>query len=189
MLNDEIFGNPVFDPERCFISSKSTLIGIIMIEEGVFVGPNVCIRADEGTPFKICKGTNIQDGVVIHGLFEKYIPAEEMNFSVYIGSHCTIAHQALIHGPVKIDKKTFVGFRAIIHNSTIGRNCNIGFGAIVKNVIIADRREVPDGMVVNNQSIADNLAPISEEMLHFNKEVVDYNRSLINRYRERRKRK
>lgn len=189
MLNDEVFGDPIFDSNNCFISSKATLIGRIIIEEGVFVGPNVCMRADEGTPFKICKGTNIQDGVVLHGLYKKYVEAEEMNFSVYIGSHCTIAHQALIHGPVKIGKKTFIGFRAIIHNSIIGRNCYIGFGAIVKGVTIPDRKEVPDGMVVNSQVIAEKLNPISEEMLDFNRDVVDYNRSLIERYRERRAKK
>lgn len=186
MPNDEVFGNPIIQSENCFISSKATLIGKVIIEEGVFIGPNVCLRADEGNPFKICKGTNIQDGVVLHGLLNQYVEAEEMKFSVYIGSHCTIAHQALIHGPTKIGKKTFVGFRAIIHNSIIGRNCHIGFGAIIKGVIIPDGIEVPDGMVVNNQNIVKTLKPSLPEMHHFNKEVVDYNKSLVPRYCERR---
>ena len=36
--------------------------------ENVIVAPNTSIRADEGAPFYIGENTNIQDGVVIHGL-------------------------------------------------------------------------------------------------------------------------
>lgn len=185
-FNDKIFGNPHIDQDD-FISSKATIIGDVIIEKDVIVCPNVSLRADEGTPFRIRYGTNIQDGVIFHGLQDEFVTDEEGNkYSIYVGSHCTIAHGAVIHGPTKIGKHSFVGFRAIVHKSEIGRNCHVGFGAIVRGVKIADYRHVPDGMVVNTQEIANGLPEAGEHLQEFNKEVVDYNKILCQKYRERR---
>ncbi len=188
MFNDKIFGNQIIDPAS-YVSSKATLIGAIIIEKDVIIAPGACLRADEGTPFKICKGTNIQDGVKMHGLLDRFVEVEGKQYSIYIGSHCSIAHAALIHGPSKIGKKTFVGFRTTIHNSVVGRNCYIGFHVVINGVNVADNRYVPDGMIVNCQEIADSLQAITAEAKHFNKEVVDYNKKLITLYQDRRKMK
>lgn len=188
-FNDKIFGNPHID-KKDYISSKATIIGDVSLEENVIVCPNVSLRADEGTPFRIRYGTNIQDGVIFHGLKDRFVTDEDGNkYSIYIGSHCTIAHGAIIHGPTMIGKHTFVGFRAIIHNAVIGRNCHIGFGAIVRGVTIADYRYVQDGIVVNKQSIADALPTADEHLQEFNAEVVDYNKILVEKYKKRREMK
>lgn len=185
-FNDEIFGNPHIDKED-FISSKATIIGDVILEENVIVCPNVSLRADEGTPFRIRYGTNIQDGVIFHGLKDRFVTDEEGNkYSIYIGSHSTIAHGAIIHGPTMIGKHSFVGFGAIIHNAVIGRNCHIGFGAIVRGVTIADFRYVEDGKVVNKQEIADALPAATEHHQEFNAEVVDFNKTLVQKYKKRR---
>jgi len=42
-------------------------IGDVRIGANVLLGPGTSIRADEGHPFHIGEGTNVQDGVVIHG--------------------------------------------------------------------------------------------------------------------------
>jgi carbonic anhydrase/acetyltransferase-like protein (isoleucine patch superfamily) len=183
-MADSSFGTPEIHPES-YVHNKSSVIGRVIIEAGVIVAPSASIRADEGNPFKICKGTNIQDGVIMHGLEGKYVEAEGKEFSIWIGSHCSITHNALIHGPTKIGKKTFIGFKSIINNSIIGRNCHIGDGAIVKGVIIADGRYVDDGQVVNSQRIADSLLIASAEKQEFNKVVVDVNKKkLLGRYKQ-----
>jgi SulP family sulfate permease len=187
-LKDTIFGNPNVS-HLAFVSSKATVIGLVIIEEYVIVAPGASIRADEGSPFRICRGTNMQDGVILHGLLGKYVEIDGVLYSIYIGSHCSIAHGAIIHGPSSIGNKTFVGFRAIVHNSRIGRECFIGHGAQVIGVEIGDRRYVPNGMVVDSQEIADQLPVITEKHLEFNKEVVDYNKKLVELYKERRKMK
>ena len=48
-----------------------------------------------------------------------------------------MAHQALIHGPCFIGDKTFIGFKAVIHDSVIGEHCHVGIGATVVGVQIA----------------------------------------------------
>lgn len=109
-------------------------------------------------------------------------------YSVLIGSHCTIAHRATVHGPTKIGKKTFVGFHSIVHNSTIGRNCYIGQNVTIENVIIKDDRYVRSGMVVDCQSIANGLPMANEQQKDFNRKVVDKNKRLVKIYHARRKR-
>lgn len=185
MIFDEVFGNYEADPNS-FISSKATVIGQVFIEENVIIAPKASVRADEGTPFRICKGTNIQDEVVIHGLLDQYVEVDGVKYSVYIGSHCSIAHQALIHGPTIIGKKTFIGFRATIHKSAVGRNCFVGIGAIIEGVKILDNRYVPNGAVIDVQKYADELPLVPEEKKHFNREVVDYNKLLVGQYKKRR---
>ncbi|NEP84784.1 MAG: carbon dioxide concentrating mechanism protein CcmM, partial [Okeania sp. SIO3B3] len=54
--------------ETAYVHSFSNIIGDVHIGGHVLVAPGTSIRADEGTPFFIGAGSNIQDGVVIHGL-------------------------------------------------------------------------------------------------------------------------
>lgn len=187
MIKDiKAFGLPTIHVDA-FISERASVIGDVVIEEEVIVAPLVCIRADEGTPFKICRGTNIQDLVIMHGLLGRYVMIDGKKYSIHIGSHCSIAHRALIHGPTDIGNKTFIGFNATIHNSVIGRECYIGHGAIVEGVVIGDGRYVRNGMVVDSQEIADVLPFVPSSKKDFNKEVVDYNKLLRGRYDEHRK--
>ncbi len=54
--------------DTAFVHSFSNIIGDVHIGSNVMIAPGTSIRADEGTPFYIGQGSNIQDGVVIHGL-------------------------------------------------------------------------------------------------------------------------
>lgn len=204
-FDDGFFGNPVIDQDA-FVSSQATVIGRVTIEHDVIVAPQASLRADEGSPFMICKGANIQDGVVLHGLSGKYVRYKGEDYSVYIGSHCSIAHGAIIHGPSLVGKKTFIGFRAIVHGSRVGKRCfvnmqatversfvgdfcHIGTGARLIGVDVPPNRYVADGMIVNDQEMVKNLPRISEEQMclnqEFNRDVVDYNKGLVKMYKER----
>src|SRR5690606_41469278 len=59
--------------KSAFVSQFTSVIGDVTIKDNVYVAPNVSIRADEGTPFYIGSNTNIQDGVILHGLLNKRI--------------------------------------------------------------------------------------------------------------------
>lgn len=204
-MKDSIFGTSIIS-SKAFVFNEDSVIGDVVIEHDVIVAPGASIRADECGPFYIGKGTNIQDGVIFHGLLNKYIEVGEEQFSIWVGSHCSIAHRALIHGPTKIGKKTFVGFDSIIHasivgrncfvdfkavikKSTIGNNCHIGVGAIIVGVKIPNGKYIEDNQVVSNQQMADALPEVSPEMKEtdeeFNKEVVDLNKELVELYRAR----
>ena len=65
--------------ESAYVHSFSRLIGDVRVGANVFVAPGSSIRADEGTPFYIGESTNIQDGVVIHGLEKGRVIGDDSN--------------------------------------------------------------------------------------------------------------
>ncbi|MEM7648501.1 MAG: carbon dioxide concentrating mechanism protein CcmM, partial [Cyanobacteria bacterium P01_A01_bin.70] len=64
---DRDLDQPIIAPSA-YVHPLCSLIGDVELGENVIVAPNTSIRADEGAPFYIGANTNIQDGVVIHGL-------------------------------------------------------------------------------------------------------------------------
>ncbi|MEO0490890.1 MAG: carbon dioxide concentrating mechanism protein CcmM, partial [Cyanobacteria bacterium J06659_2] len=69
-----------------YVHPQCSLIGDVQLGENVIVAPNTSIRADEGAPFYIGANTNIQDGVVIHGLEQGRILGDDQQaYSVWIG--------------------------------------------------------------------------------------------------------
>lgn len=71
--------------ETVFISPFSSVIDDVRIKDNVYVDPNVSIRTDEGTPFYISSNTNIQDGVILHDLLNKFVSVDDKKYSIYIG--------------------------------------------------------------------------------------------------------
>jgi len=205
---DGIFGDPVIHKDA-FISRHAIIIGKVVIDQDVMVAPGAILRADEGAPFHVCKGVNIQDMVNFHGLLDQYVEVLGKRYSIYIDSHSSITHGATVHGPAYIGKKSFLGFGSKVHNSQIGRNCfidgdtfiknstiaeycHIGAKVLISGVVIERERYVADGMIVNCQKTADALPMISKEQAEndkaFNKHVVDMNKEkLCKLYHERRR--
>lgn len=155
---DEFFGNPVYNDEKTFVSKKAKLTGNVKIEDECMICPFACIRADEGSPFFFGKGSNFQDGVTVHGLLDKFVKGDDgLDYSVWIGSHCSIAHGALVHGPARIGKKTFIGFKTIFHSSEIGRNSFVFIGVNVDSSKIGERVYIGTGSNVVESVLGDHV--------------------------------
>lgn len=174
---------PKISPEA-HVDRTANVVGDVTIEAECYVAPKVSIRADEGTPFYIGSGTNIQDGVILHGLKDQTVEVDGRRYSIYIGSHCSITHGALVHGPSRIGDDTFLGFRSTVHKSTIGRGCHIGFHALVKSVTLPDDTYVPDGSIINSQDKVAGLPKVVEHQQEFNQEVVEFNKTLVDSYKK-----
>jgi SulP family sulfate permease len=158
----------------------------VVLGEHAHIAAESSVRADEGSPFYIGSNSNIQDGVVIHALKEKWVNVAGEDWAVFIGEEVSVAHQALIHGPCYIGDHSFVGFQAVVHDSVVGSHCYIGIGAVVVGVEIAAGRYVPHGTVVDSQAKADQLPPVTDAHRHFNEDVVDVNKGLVSAYRRHR---
>ena len=104
-------------------------IGRVIIEDGVYIGNNVCI--DRG-----CLGdTIIRKGARIDNLVH-------VAHNVDVGENVCIVAQALICGSVRIGARTWVGGNACIKDGvTVGSDVIIGLCA---NVV----KDVPDGITV-----------------------------------------
>jgi SulP family sulfate permease len=165
-----------------FVHPQAAVIGRVVLGENVHIAAGSSVRADEGTPFFIGDDSNVQDSVVIHALKEKHVRVGGEAWAVYVGKNVSMAHGALVHGPCYIGDDTFIGFKAIVHDSVVGARCFIGMGAIVVGVEIPDDRFVPHGTLVDSADEVAKLRLVSEAQREFNEDVVGVNRGLAAAY-------
>jgi carbon dioxide concentrating mechanism protein CcmM len=167
-----------------YVHSFSRLIGDVRVGANVFIAPGTSIRADEGTPFYIGESTNIQDGVVIHGLEKGRVRGDDgKEYSVWIGKNTCITHMALVHGPAYIGDGCFIGFRSTVFNARVGDGCIVMMHALIQDVEIPPGRYVPSGAVIVNQQQADRLPEVIESDRSFALHVVEINEALLAGYR------
>ncbi|QDZ39714.1 carbon dioxide concentrating mechanism protein CcmM [Euhalothece natronophila Z-M001] len=165
--------------ETAYVHSFSNIIGDVSVGPGVLVAPGTSIRADEGFPFAIGEDTNIQDGVVIHGLEEgRVVGDDQKEYSVWIGQDTCITHMALIHGPCYIGNNCFIGFRSTVFNARVGDDCIVMMHALIQDVEIPAGKYIPSGAVITNQQEANRLPDVQESDREFAHHVVEVNEAL-----------
>ncbi|MGL6342445.1 MAG: ribulose bisphosphate carboxylase small subunit [Waterburya sp.] len=170
--------------KSAYVHSFSRLIGDVRVGANVFIAPGSSIRADEGTPFYIGASSNIQDGVVIHGLEKGRVVGDDGNdYSVWIGKNTCITHMALIHGPAYIGDECFIGFRSTVFNAKVGDGCIVMMHALIQDVEIPPGKYVPSGAVIVNQQQAERLPDVIDSDRSFANHVVEVNEALLAGYR------
>ncbi|EFM09442.1 Carbonate dehydratase [Paenibacillus curdlanolyticus YK9] len=161
-----------------FISPFVSIIGDVTVRDNVFIAPCVSIRADEGSPFYIGDGSNIQDGVVLHGLKDEQVTVNGRSYSIYIGNGVTCAHGALVHGPCAIGDNVFVGFQALVFDAEVGSGAFVSNQAVVTSgVRIRENRFVPPGAMIDTQAKADRLNEVPTDQKQFVKGVQRVNQA------------
>lgn len=161
------------------------IIGRVTIGNNVFVAPFASLRGDEGGPIVIGDDSNVQDGVIVHALEAQTVEVGGEHYAVYLGRGVSLAHRAIVHGPVAIGDNTFVGFGAIVFQARLGRDIVILHHAVVTGgVCIPDGRLVPLGAVIDRQDQADSLPPVPDSLRTFQATVVRVNRELAAGYRQ-----
>src|SRR5690606_25738111 len=104
-------------------------------------------------------------------------------YSIYLDHSVTVAHGAIIHGPVFIGQEAFIGFRSLVFQAIIGKNVYVSNNAVVTGkVIIGDNRFVPPGAVIDTQQKADQLGYLPKDEEAFAKEVQRVNREFSSSY-------
>lgn len=112
---------PIVSPQA-FVHPTAVLIGDVVIEAGVYIGPFAALRADFGA-IHIHKDANVQDACIIHG-FPGYVTLVET-----LGH---IGHGAILHG-CHIGKNVLVGMNSVVlDEADIGENTIIGANSTVK---------------------------------------------------------
>lgn len=160
--------------------------GSVTIGEQVFVAPAASVRGDEGQNIFIGNQSNIQDGVVVHGLetfenghelTENEVLVEGRAYSVYVGQRVSLAHQSQVHGPAKIGDDTFIGMQALVFRTEVGDHVVVEPGAKLIGVKVPSGRYVPALSLVTTQAQADALPAIhaSYQYRNLNKGVVQVN--------------
>src|SRR5688572_11813108 len=107
---------------NCFIADNATIVGEVVLGNNCTVWFNTVLRGDVHS-ISIGNDTNIQDGVVIHGTYQKS--------KTVIGNNVSIAHNAVVHG-CTVEDNVLIGMGAIVmDNARIGSNSVIAAGAVI----------------------------------------------------------
>ncbi len=122
----EVRGHAPQVGENTFVAETAVLLGDVTIGRDCSIWYNAVLRGDVNQ-ITIGDRTNIQDGVVIHTLFD----GSKNPSQTHIGSDVSVGHNAIIHGAV-IEDNCLIGMGAtILDNAVVGSGCIIAANALV----------------------------------------------------------
>lgn len=119
--------------KNVYLAENATIIGDVVMGDDCSVWFNAVLRGDVNS-IRIGNRVNIQDGSVLHTLYQKSV--------VEIGNDVSIGHNVVIHG-AKIENGALIGMGSVILDHAI-----VGEGAIV-----AAGSVVLSGTVIESGSI------------------------------------
>lgn len=114
--------------KNCFLAENATLVGDVTIGDDCSIWFNVVLRGDVNT-IRIGNGVNVQDGSVLHTLYEKS--------TIEIGDHVSIGHNVTIHG-AQVKDYALIGMGAtLLDHAVVGEGAIVAAGALVlSNTVI-----------------------------------------------------
>ena len=106
----------------CFLAQNATVIGDVTVGDGCSIWFNTVLRGDVNT-ITIGDRVNIQDGSVLHTLYQKS--------TIEIGNDVSIGHNVTIHG-AKIRDFALIGMGSVVmDDAEVGEGAIVAAGAVV----------------------------------------------------------
>ena len=106
----------------CFIAENATLIGDLTVGDECSIWFNTVLRGDVNS-IRIGNRVNIQDGSVLHTLYQKS--------TIEIGNDVSIGHNVTLHG-CKIHDYALIGMGAVVmDDAVVGAGAIVAAGAVV----------------------------------------------------------
>ena len=115
-----IFGVRGFEPKigkDCFIAPNATIVGDVTLGDQCSIWFNVVLRGDVNT-ITVGDRVNIQDGSVLHTLYEKS--------TIEIGNDVSIGHNVTLHG-CKIHDYALI----VMDDAVVGEGALVAAGSVV----------------------------------------------------------
>lgn len=123
--------------KNCYLAETAVIIGDVVIGNDCSIWFGAVLRGDVNS-IRIGNKVNIQDGAILHTLYEKSV--------IQIGDSVTVGHHAVIHGAT-IHDRVLIGIGAIVlDNSLIGENTIVAAGALVKDSAILQPNSIYAGI-------------------------------------------
>lgn len=106
----------------CFLAYNATVIGDVVIGDECSIWFNTVLRGDVNS-IRIGDRVNIQDGTVLHTLYQKS--------TIEIGNDVSIGHNVTLHG-CKIHDLALVGMGAVVmDDAVVGEGALVAAGSVV----------------------------------------------------------
>ena len=108
--------------ENCYLAENATIVGDVVIGSDCSIWFNAVLRGDVNS-IRIGNRVNIQDGAVLHTLFEKSV--------VEIGNDVSIGHNVTLHG-AHVGDNALIGMGAtVLDKASVGEGAIVAAGALV----------------------------------------------------------
>ena len=128
-----------FTPEigkNCFLAENASIIGDVVIGNDCSVWFNTVLRGDVNS-IRIGDRVNIQDGSVLHTLYQKS--------TIEIGNDVSIGHNVTIHG-AKIHDLALIGMGAVVmDDAVVGEGALVAAGSVVLSRTVIGPHEMWGG--------------------------------------------
>jgi carbonic anhydrase/acetyltransferase-like protein (isoleucine patch superfamily) len=106
----------------CYLAETAVIIGDVVAGDQCSFWFHVVVRGDVNS-IRIGNKVNIQDGSVLHTLYQRSV--------IEIGDNVSVGHNVVIHG-AKIQNNVLIGMGSVIlDNAVIGENSIIAAGSVV----------------------------------------------------------
>lgn len=123
--------------KNVFLADNATIVGDVIIGDDCSIWFNAVLRGDVNS-IRIGNKVNIQDGAVLHTLYQKSV--------IEIGNNVSVGHNVTIHG-AKIEDNVLVGMGStILDHAVIGHNSIIAANALVLSGTIVEPNSVYAGV-------------------------------------------
>ncbi len=107
---------------ECFLADNATLVGDVIMGDQCSVWFNTVIRGDVNS-IRIGNRVNIQDGSVLHTLYQKS--------TIEIGDDVSIGHNVTVHG-AKIRDYALIGMGSVVmDDAEVGEGALVAAGSVV----------------------------------------------------------
>ena len=114
--------------ENCFLADNATIIGDVKMGRDCSIWFSTVLRGDVNS-IRIGNGVNIQDGSVLHTLYEKS--------TIEIGDHVSVGHNVTIHGAAIRDYALIGMGSTILDHAVVGEGAIVAAGSLVlSNTVI-----------------------------------------------------
>ena len=108
--------------ENCFLADNATIIGDVKIGDDCSFWFCFFLHGDVNS-IRIGNGVNIQDGTVLHTLYEKS--------TIEIGDHVSVGHNVTIHGATVKDYALIGMGSTILDHAIVGEGAIVAAGSVV----------------------------------------------------------
>lgn len=137
----------------CFLADNAAIIGDVVIGDGCSIWFGAVLRGDVNS-IRIGKGTNIQDGAVIHTLYQRS--------TTTIGDNVSVGHNVTIHG-AEIKDNALIGMGSVVlDHAVVGEGAIVAAGSVVTGKTVIGPGELWAGVPAK---FIKNVDPVqSQEM-------------------------
>ena len=108
--------------KECYLAENATIVGDVVMGDQCSIWFNTVLRGDVNS-IRIGNRVNIQDGSVLHTLYEKS--------TICIGDDVSVGHNVTIHG-ADVDDFALIGMGAtLLDHAHVGKGAIVAAGALV----------------------------------------------------------